>query len=152
MNTDHNGQNVSPTRGPQSKGSPPEPATGGAVLVVDDNPVIRQIFHRALVAEGFRVAEADNGTRALAAMESGQPGLVVLDLLMPEMDGFKFLTQMRRRPEWQAIPVLVFTAKPLNEEEKAFVAKHAQHFQRKGESAASDVVRLAAQFLKQPIG
>ncbi len=152
MNTDHTGQSISPTKAPQLKGSPPESANGGAILIVDDNPVIRQIFHRALVAEGFRVAEAENGTRALAAMESGQPGLVVLDLMMPEMDGFKFLTQMRLRPEWQAIPVLVFTAKPLNEEEKAFVERHAQHFQRKGGTAASDVVRLAAQFLRQPIG
>lgn len=150
MSTDHNESNAPPERfaGVKFKANTTSaPVLAGAVLVVDDNPVIRQILRRALQHEGFKVLEAESGAKALALMESGLPALIVLDLMMLEMDGFKFLTQLRRRPERQAVPVVVLSAKPLNAEEQAFVATHAQHFQRKGASVCEDVIALARKFL-----
>ncbi len=126
-----------------------EKLADACVLVVDDNPVIRQIIRRALEQAKFIVAEADNGDGALALLARGSPGLIVLDLIMLGMDGLTFLAQLRQRPEWQAIPVVVLSAKPLNAEAQAFVASHAQHFQPKGKSVAEDVTKLARQFLQR---
>ena len=138
------------TRGVTSR--PQKPGIEGAVLVVDDNPVIRQIFRRALELAQFKVAEAESGTRALTMLEHGRPALIVLDLMMQGMDGFKFLTQLRLRPEWRSIPAVVLSAKPLSADEQKFVSENAQHFQPKGKSAGDDVVRLAKQFLPQSDG
>ena len=145
MTTNRNEQSGKPTRPSEAKGAvsrPPEKLADGCVLVVDDNPVIRQIVRRALEQAKFTVAEAENGARALTLLAHGRPGLIVLDLMMLGMDGFTFLTQLRQRPEWQAIPVVVLSAKPLTAESQAFVASHAQHFQSKGKSVAEDVVKL----------
>ncbi len=138
-----------PGSGSEPKSAPNPSATAETfVLLVDDNPVIRQIFRRALEQQQFKVVEAESAVRALKLLESRQPGLIVLDLMMLGMDGFQFLTQMRRRPEWQGIPVVVLSAKPLSDQERAFVATHAQHFLRKSEAACTEVATLAGQFLK----
>jgi CheY-like chemotaxis protein len=63
------------------------------------------------------VSEAGNGQEALDVMDSAQPQLILLDLMMPVMDGFGFLSEMRARPEWQHIPVIVVTAKELTRED-----------------------------------
>lgn len=147
-----NRSNQTPGGSPEPKTTPKRPATSeGFVLLVDDNPVIRQIFRRALEQQ-FQVVEAESGARALTLLENRHPGLIVLDLMMLGMDGFQFLTQMRRRPEWQPIPVVVLSAKPLSEQERAFVAAHAQHFLRKSEAACAEVATLAQQFLKPSVG
>jgi CheY-like chemotaxis protein len=64
------------------------------------------------------VIEAENGRLALHQMEKETPDLVLLDLIMPEMDGFSFLSEMRKRPQWQRIPVMVVTAKDLTDQER----------------------------------
>ncbi len=140
-----------PGSGPEPKSATNPPATAETfVLLVDDNPVIRQIFRRALEQQQFKVVEAESAARALKLLESRQPGLIVLDLMMLGMDGFQFLTQMRRRPEWQGIPVVVLSAKPLSDQERAFVATNAQHFLRKSEAACAEVATLAVGFLRPP--
>lgn len=130
----------------------PAVTVAGTVLVVDDNPVIRQIFRTALEQAQFKVTEAASGGPALALLEDGLPALIVLDLMMLEVDGFKFLTHLRRRTEWKAIPVVVLTAKRLTETEEAFVATHAQVCQRKGKNVGDEVVKLVSQFLRPGAG
>jgi CheY-like chemotaxis protein len=88
------------------------------VLVVDDEPANREVFRRTLKAEGNTVLEAENGRLALQQMEKETPDLIMLDLIMPEMDGFAFLTEIRKRTQWQQIPVMVVTAKDLTEQER----------------------------------
>lgn len=126
----------------------PGVVVAGTVLVVDDNPVIRQIFRSALEQAQFTVTEAASGGPALALLEAGMPALIVLDLMMLEVDGFKFLTHLRRRAEWKVIPVVVLTAKRLTETEEAFLAIHAQACQRKGKNVGDEVVKLVSQFLR----
>ena len=70
------------------------------------------------------VLEAENGLHALALIERTRPNLVICDLMMPEMDGFKFLGEFRRRPEWASIPVVVLSAKTLNDAERHFLTTH----------------------------
>ncbi len=87
------------------------------VLVVDDDPRSRDMLRRTLQKEGWTVAEAVNGREALSQLERSRPALVLLDLMMPEMDGFEVLERMRRDDAWRAIPVIIVTAKDLTREE-----------------------------------
>src|SRR6185503_2621564 len=87
--------------------------------VVDDDDEMRRGMRVALEKDGWQVAEAENGKVALARLAQARPDVVMLDLVMPEMDGFEFLVEMRARIEWRDIPVLVVTAKDLTAEERS---------------------------------
>ncbi|MGQ0764651.1 MAG: response regulator [Gemmatimonadota bacterium] len=83
------------------------------VLVVDDDPEFRNLLVRLLGGEGFRVSEADDGLTALQRLANERPGAILLDLMMPSMNGFEFLAAIREKPEWHDIPVMVITARDL---------------------------------------
>ncbi len=83
------------------------------VLVIDDDPDAREITRRILEKEGWKVSEAENGRVALECMVRDRPCLILLDLTMPEMDGFEFVDHVRRHPEWRLIPIVVMTARDL---------------------------------------
>jgi CheY-like chemotaxis protein len=82
------------------------------VLVVDDDPDLRRRLRDLLEKDGWAVDEAVDGRDALARL-AARPSLVLLDLLMPVMDGFEFLAEFRRRKEFRSVPVIVLTAKDL---------------------------------------
>jgi signal transduction histidine kinase/CheY-like chemotaxis protein len=86
---------------------------GKHVLIVDDDPEARRWLARALTAEGWQVSEAENGRAALARVHERRPDLILLDLLMPEMDGFEFLARLQADPAGPRIPVVVVTAADL---------------------------------------
>jgi CheY-like chemotaxis protein len=90
-------------------------------LIAEDDPATRDLLRRTLEKDGWSVEEAANGREALAYVTRRQPALILLDLMMPEMDGFEFLAELRQRAEWQKIPVLVITAKDLSEEDRVFL-------------------------------
>ncbi|MGQ0579452.1 MAG: GAF domain-containing protein [Betaproteobacteria bacterium] len=87
------------------------------VLVVDDDAGIRQLLRRILEEEGYTVIEAQNGRAALERMGERTPGAILLDLMMPEMDGFEFVNALRSRETWRQIPVVIITAKDLTAED-----------------------------------
>ncbi|MEH6405528.1 MAG: response regulator [Sneathiella sp.] len=91
--------------------------TGIRVLVVDDDNNSRDLVRRTLESREWEVQEAENGLVALQKMKEMLPNLVLLDLMMPEMDGFEFLSQMRKEESWRTIPVVVITAKTLTKED-----------------------------------
>ncbi len=107
--------------------SPPCP-----VLVVEDDDATREMIRRTLEKSGWRVVEAENGRVALGRLEAGVPDLVLLDLMMPEMDGFELLERMRDRVEWRAVPVVVVTAKELTEEDRRRLNGSVQRILQKG--------------------
>jgi PAS domain S-box-containing protein len=88
------------------------------VLLVEDDIDTRELIAGTLKKAGWTVSEAGNGKEALDIMPSIQPRLILLDLMMPVMDGFEFLAAMRTNPEWQDIPVIVITAKDLTAEDR----------------------------------
>jgi hypothetical protein len=89
------------------------------VLVVEDDAGVREIIRRALSMEGLKVVEAGNGIEALARLAESAPSLILLDLMMPEMDGFGFIEELRRSDEWNKIPVVVLTAKDISSEDRS---------------------------------
>lgn len=83
--------------------------SGGArILVIDDEPQIRRALQTALTAHGYTVETAENGSLGLAAVATWSPDVVVLDLVMPGLDGFEVLRQMR---PWSDVPVIVLSAR-----------------------------------------
>jgi adenylate cyclase len=92
---------------------------GRDVLVVDDDDTMRAGLRRALGEAGWQVTEAENGRVALARLAESRPDVIVVDLMMPEMDGFDLLDALRSNVGWREIPVLVLTAKDLTDEDRA---------------------------------
>jgi PAS domain S-box-containing protein len=88
------------------------------VLMVEDDPATRALTRKILEKEGWKVTDAENGRQALECMERELPSLILLDLMMPEMDGFEFADRVRQRPEWRLIPIVVVTAKDLSAKER----------------------------------
>ena len=111
------------------------------VLVVDDDAKSRDVLRRTLTKEGWTVAEAANGREALDHLERGRPALVLLDLMMPEMDGFEVLERMRREEAWRDIPVIVVTAKDLTREDIDRLNGHVAKVLQKGAYQRRDLVR-----------
>ncbi len=92
-------------------------ATTGRVLLVEDDDAARATIRQMLTRDGWKVTEAGNGREALERLEDGRPDAIVLDLMMPEMDGFEFLAHLRNHAQWRTVPVLVATAAELSEED-----------------------------------
>jgi CheY-like chemotaxis protein len=80
------------------------------VLVVDDDPDILEALSEILEAEGFEIRRARNGKEALERLEPDPPHLILLDLMMPVMDGWEFAQRMRQKPDFAAIPIIVLSA------------------------------------------
>jgi CheY-like chemotaxis protein len=88
------------------------------VLVVEDDAPLRELLRRMLEREGYTVVEADNGRAALDRLREGTPGAILLDLMMPVMDGFEFLAELGHEDAWGRIPVIVLTARDLSAEDR----------------------------------
>src|SRR5919199_5374278 len=80
------------------------------VLVVDDDPAIRDVLSDVLTMEGYTVATAENGQAGLEQLQRARPDLILLDLLMPGMDGWTFARQCRADPAGRDIPIVVLSA------------------------------------------
>ncbi len=121
------------------------------ILIVDDDAGLRDILRRYLEKEHWQVHEAEDGQVALDRLAERRPAIILLDLMMPVMDGFTFLDEMRRRPEWRDIPVVVVTAKSLSAEEQAHLDGHVERVLQKGaydrEALLREVRQLVAAHL-----
>jgi signal transduction histidine kinase/CheY-like chemotaxis protein/HAMP domain-containing protein len=119
-------------------------ACGGGnrdVLVIDDDQASRDFLRRILIKKDWRVHEASDGVRGLGLMKRLLPRLVVLDLLMPEMDGFQTLNEMQQTPELQNIPVVVVTSKDLSTNELKWLRDRAVAVVTKGTNSRSQLVK-----------
>jgi CheY-like chemotaxis protein len=115
----------------------------GVVFVVEDEPATREATRRLLEKLGLSVAEASNGLEALRWLDSHPaPALILLDLVMPVMDGFEFLEELQHRPILSNVPVVVLTAKELSPEEIAVLTGRTQRIMTK--QATSNVELVAA--------
>jgi CheY-like chemotaxis protein len=80
------------------------------ILIVDDEPILRQLFQKVLEHDGHSVLTAANGREALEVLRHQVPDLILLDMLMPAMDGTTFLKLMRRHQDWAHVPVVIMSA------------------------------------------
>ena len=91
----------------------------GNILVVDDDEMGRRGLRAALEQAGWQVAEATNGQVALTRLNEARPNAILLDLMMPEMNGFEFLDEVHQREDWRDIPIIVITARDITAEDRA---------------------------------
>ncbi len=126
------------------------------VLIVEDEPVIREMMRRMLEEEGWAVTEAGNGRQALECLAVSRPELILLDLMMPEMDGFQFIEALRQRsPEQQIdVPIVVVTAKELTQEDQKQLNGSVERIVKKGgptysqEGLLSEIRSMVATYIQ----
>ena len=112
------------------------------VLIVDDDAATRQLIRRILQAQGeFTFHEASSGAEALAEARRTPPHVVILDLMMPEMDGFEVLDRLKQQKETANVPVIVVTAKDLTTDEKKCLEGQITRLMTKGDLLDEDLMR-----------
>jgi len=124
------------------------------ILLVEDDETTRTVTRRALEREGWSITPAENGRVALARMAAERPDAILLDLMMPEMDGFEFLAELRRHAPWRDIPVLVLTAMDLTDEDRRRLNGEVERIIQKGaydrDELLREVGRLLAAAVERP--
>jgi len=110
------------------------------LLVVEDEPGTREMLRRMLEREGWSVEVASNGRVGLERLAARLPALILLDLMMPEMDGFELIAVLRERPEWRAIPIVVVTARDISEAERRQLNGGVVRVIRKGASTREELL------------
>ena len=116
--------------------------TDRRALVVDDDAPSRTVLRRGLEQRGWSVREASNGREALAAVAAERPDLIMLDLMMPETDGFEVVDQLRRDAATADIPVVIVTAKDLTSEDRDRLRAGVVTVLQKGSDSGVDVSRI----------
>lgn len=113
------------------------------ILAIDDDPNVHDILRQQFAAEEmYQLVTASGGRDGLHAIAQSPPDLILLDLMMPEVDGFAVLAELDRQPETRAIPVIVLTAKELTAAERAYLTQRVtQHIQK----GATDLAQLLPQ-------
>jgi len=96
------------------------PSTTKSALIVEDDLQTAELTQRNLEKAGWKTSIATNGRIALESLSAAPPDLILLDLMMPEMDGFEFVCKMNQNPNWTHIPVVVLTAMDLDETQEQF--------------------------------
>jgi CheY-like chemotaxis protein/nitrogen-specific signal transduction histidine kinase len=123
------------------------PHTPCPAVVIEDDPASREVLRRTLEQDGWRVCEATNGREGLELLADGTPDLILLDLMMPEMDGFEFVDALRANEAWAGIPVVVVTARDLSSQERARLEGRVRKVLQKGafsrDALAREIRRLA---------
>jgi CheY-like chemotaxis protein len=114
---------------------------------------MREMLRRRLENEGWLVREAEQGRAALARVAEQAPELILLDLMMPEMDGFQFVEELRKHEAWRSIPIVVITAKDLTEEDHLRLNGYVEKILQKGaysrEALLAEVRELVAAYAAQ---
>ncbi len=119
------------------------------IAIVDDNPDVRRLVRRILQSQGnYELFEAANGVEAVDLIRRELPNLVILDLMMPEMDGYGVMDALQADPSTSEIPIIVITAKELTTAEKERLSGHIQTLMQKGDFMSEDLLDEVRTFLK----
>ena len=111
------------------------------IAIVDDNAQVRQLIRRILQAQGeYALYEAEDGSKGIKLIRDEKPDLVILDLMMPELDGFGVLDEMKSDPDLASIPVVVVTAKELTSQEKERLNGQIDTLMQKGDFMSDELM------------
>jgi len=116
--------------------------SSGSILLVEDDASTREMMRRLLEKEGWTVTEAENGLHALERMKDNQPELILLDLMMPQMDGFALIDELQQYESWRSIPVVVLTAKELTPEDRLQLNGGVENILQKGAYTRNELLTL----------
>jgi PAS domain S-box-containing protein len=118
----------------------PQPSENGMVLIVEDDPAARELLSITLQEAGHKIRAVPNGKEALATLSTMPVSAILLDLLMPEMDGFELIHHIKQQPRLKQVPLFVLTAKNLSGDEIAVLARETRALFQKDGSWRSELV------------
>jgi CheY-like chemotaxis protein len=121
------------------------------ILIVDDAPVSREALAKWLQKEGFETATARNGAEGLVRLKESKPDLILLDHMMPEVDGLTFLAGIRRFPKWKNLPVIMMTGMKDSMHHRKAETLNVSGYLVKTEFTLPDVVRHIRKLLDKHI-
>jgi signal transduction histidine kinase/DNA-binding response OmpR family regulator len=122
----------------------------GPVLVVEDDADTREMMRYTIEKMGLVMAETANGRQALSWLgDNPQPAIILLDLMMPEMDGFALLDVLADRADWREIPVIVVTAKQLTAAERERLSRQARKVMEKATATRSDIATAIGEVVRR---
>jgi CheY-like chemotaxis protein len=132
----------------------PDPAAHGAarVLAIDDDPMALELIEAILRPEGYAVLEAAGGQEGVAIARRELPALVILDLLMPEVDGFSVVERLRADPATASIPIVLLTSASMTPEDKQRLNGHLIYLARKGEFNRAAFLELVSTLCPVAVG
>jgi signal transduction histidine kinase/CheY-like chemotaxis protein len=122
-----------------------------SALIVEDDVNSREMISRMLESQGWHVRQAANGREGLEELARERPSVILLDLMMPEVDGFQFLDELHRHPEWKDVPILVVTAKELTSEERQRLNGNVSRVLQKGSYQKHELVEQVSQMVASRI-
>ena len=120
-----------------------------SILIVEDDETTREMLTKSLESNDYKVRTAHNGKEGLEKVKKGKPGLILLDLMMPEMDGFEFSEKLRQNKEWLDIPVVVITAKDLTKEDHARLSGNVETIMQKGSYSKKELMDEVSEKIKK---
>ncbi len=125
---------------------------GCDILVIEDDDMTREMISRMLTKEGWKVTQAENGRVGLGVVANNKPDMILLDLTMPEMDGFEFLEHLRKSDIGRSIPVMVVTALDLDAEMRGMLSDQVQHILQKGAYSRDDLLKEVRDTVTKLVG
>ena len=120
-----------------------------SILIVEDDEITREMLKKSLETNEFKVSVAKNGKEGLERVKRAKPALILLDLMMPEMDGFEFAEELRENKEWLDIPVVVITAKDLNSEDHNRLKGNVEAIMQKGSYTKDELLNEVGHRIKK---
>jgi signal transduction histidine kinase/CheY-like chemotaxis protein len=126
-------------------------SNGTTVLVVDDDAANREWLRNILEPAGFGVIQAAGGREAIVLAKSRRPGLVLLDLMMPDISGFDVVKALRADPDTQRTPIMILTARHLTQADKRHLNGHVSTILGRGSNSAADLLDHLRQLTGEPV-
>ncbi|MBD1940638.1 response regulator [Microcoleus sp. FACHB-68] len=114
--------------------------SAGQILMITGDTMQRQMLRNLLEKEGWSVTEAESGSDAVGLLAQSQPNLILLDLMLPKMDGFEFITELRRTLAGRSVPVVVLTAMELTPVERQYLTENVELILQKGACSYEDLL------------
>ena len=119
------------------------------ILIVDDEPDIIEFLTYNLEREGYDIVSAPDGRQGLEAAQREKPDLIILDIMMPEMDGFEVIRRVKANPGWKDIPIVVVTAKDLTDSECGFLNQSVDRIIQKAGLAGESLMKEVQGLLRE---
>jgi CheY-like chemotaxis protein len=117
------------------------------VLVVEDNDLTREIVVRSLEDKGMTVMSANDGIEALACVDRQCPGLILLDLILPRMNGLDFLLELRKRAHCSMVPVVVMTERDISDADREKLHGQVENILQKGAHFRQEVLEQVKELM-----
>ncbi|HEV2614781.1 MAG TPA: response regulator [Gammaproteobacteria bacterium] len=119
------------------------------VLVAEDDDLSRGLLVQAILRNGWKSTEASNGKEVITLLTAMKPDVILLDLMMPEMDGFQVIEEIQKHEKWRHIPIIVITAKDLTHDEKTLLNKYSKSLFLKSDYSPRNLIQSVIERIKK---